>query len=127
MGCGEARAMPGLWNRTALAENPDLADFQGPGFSYRKVFMSLFTELKGRPASGGGTSMSSAITLIANRGCLSQWPYCVWGMSVVGEMKKVRKYMEKTGADFYLWMRDVKGSFSSTTKPNQTKPIQPIK
>lgn len=102
MGCGDARAWPGLWSRTALAENPNLADFQGPGFSYRKVFMSLSAGLKGVPASGGGTGMSLAIKLIANCGCLSQWPYCVWSMSVVGEMEKIRKSTEKAETDFSL-------------------------
>lgn len=74
-----------------LAGNPKHADFQGPGFSYRKVFMSLSTGFKGGPASGGGTNMSLGIKLIANRGFLSPWPYWVWGMSVVGEVEKIRK------------------------------------
>lgn len=105
-----------------MEENPNLADFQGPGFSYRKVFMSLSTGLKGGPASGGGTRMSLAIKLIANRGCLSQWPYCVWGMSVVGRNEENKKINGENGVDVYLWMHGVKDSFSSTTNPNQFNP-----
>lgn len=91
--------MAGPLSRTALAENLNLADFQGSDFSYRKAFMSLFTGFKGRPASGGGTSMP----LIANRDCLSQWPYCVWGMYVCGGRNgKNKKRKGESGTDFYL-------------------------
>lgn len=63
---------------------------QGPGFSYRKLFMSLSTVLKGGPTAGEGTRISLAIKSILNHGCLSQWPYSVWGMSAVGEKEKIR-------------------------------------
>lgn len=86
MGYREARPWPGLWSGTALAEKPSL----DPGFSYRKAFMSLSTVLKGGPTSGGGASISLAIKLILSRGCSFQWPYSEWGLSVVGEMEKIR-------------------------------------